>query len=289
MRIHARSATVMPADERTHTRVLAPVPAGDIGGPGAPTLCFNHHARHHKGKQMKNAPAALNDTAVAAKKVILFLDIDGVLHPEAHMPPPALTLAQLGQSLELQAQIVRAEVSVHAHRLLLVSTQEALVAVLQKNPHVDIVVSSAWRSWRSYNGMRASTSPTPAWDAANVDTLNWLRRLLDVRIAARIVGKTPCLGRQSTRLDEVRSYMRDADPMMYSGHWVALDDQRSHFASATTPAFYDDGAASLPQGAGAAAHEVVVIVDAATGLTERSARALHAAIRHASFDRRRAA
>lgn len=108
---------------------------------------------------------------------ILFLDFDGVLH---------------------EMKRSRGELCLRPH----------FEDVMRDLPHVDIVISSAWRKKYSVDELRALFSPD---------------------IAARILGVTPDLvgdgveqPSEHVRESEVKAWLRDHG--REQEHWVALDD-----------------------------------------------------------------
>jgi hypothetical protein len=109
--------------------------------------------------------------------MVLFLDFDGVLHP-VNRPDGALSLLP------------------HVER------------VLRDYPHVEIVISSAWRTDNSIDTLRAFFSSD---------------------IAARIIGVTPDFYVPFFNLDyryirelEIRAWLKDSHREHES--WIALDD-----------------------------------------------------------------
>lgn len=110
--------------------------------------------------------------------MILFLDFDGVLHPHYE-----------------GACVPQAQAFCHLPRL---------EAVLRDFPHVDLVISSAWREQLPLDALQARFSPD---------------------IAARIVGTTPVAASAvpARREAEILQWL-DAAGRAADAPWLALDD-----------------------------------------------------------------
>jgi hypothetical protein len=218
-------------------------------------------------KLAKNSTMQKN---TSEKRMLLFLDLDGVLHP-----------APLSISVEGHTdEVVAGALDPRECGLLCPLQQALLVSVLRSRPNVDIVISSAWRTWHP--------------DVS----LDWLKSLLDTELAARIVGATPDINRfvfpgipaPGGRLEEIRQFIRTLpDASRYEPNWIAVDDQITNFHGNTgqPQPFYREYRDSknfvLMQNfaPNISRDEVVVIVDGTHGLTPRSAQMLGAAIDHA--------
>lgn len=126
---------------------------------------------------------ASGDIELRLHCMLLFLDIDGVLHPHLNY---------------LQD--------------LLFSSMPLLEDVLRAHPHVEVVISSTWRTTR---------------------TVQELQALFSADILPRIVGKTPhwqdlqddAAYGTYVRQAEIEAWLRSSGRPWES--WVALDDQAS--------------------------------------------------------------
>lgn len=145
-----------------------------------------------------------------APRQLLFLDFDGVLHPDQRRE----------SARHFIDGIVAGTVDPRRLGLLCTRRQALLAAVLQDHPGVDIVVSSAWRTWHPDG------------------SLDWLRPLLHPVIAARIIGATPDLGLagdfgmpvRRARRREIEAFLAAMPGReRYADRWVALDDSETLF------------------------------------------------------------
>jgi hypothetical protein len=211
---------------------------------------------------------ATDQTAPTDKRIILFLDIDGVLHPAGQEKYVH------GQAHEVSSGLVDPREA----GMLCTMRQARLAALLQSRPYVDIVISSAWRTWH------------PQGD------LEWLKKLLHPGIAARIVGATPdrtpagiFATRAGVRRLEIQEFISNLDGAGRYGGWVALDDQPEHFmdtANSNVDFFYYEYAERLSRFRRTNLHsrrdEVVFVLAGEHGLTPGTARILGTAIDHAA-------
>lgn len=209
-----------------------------------------------------------------SQRLCLFLDIDGVLHPTDN------ELVGVDRGTEQKrVQLVRGERHPRDFGLLRPDRQALLVAVLQDNRHVDLVISSAWRSWEGYNYLDPSEQEDPVFEARHVHSLDWLKRVLHPVISSRIIGRTAF---EESRLDEIQAFVDDLDRRQYARSWVALDDQVAHFPPERVAAFFDQHAGGTAPDWAVDPAAVVVVVDGRQALTPLAARMLSAAIAHAS-------
>lgn len=209
-----------------------------------------------------------------AQHLALFLDIDGILHSTTascaiDSVPPRI-------ARERRIALVRGLTHPSAYGLLVQEKQDLLANILVKNPHVVIVISSAWRNWIGYDDTKGE--PTDAhWERTNVADLLWLKALLHPVLAGRIVGKTPNIDRelngsnaQPCRLDEIRYFMQtNGDRLNLARNWVALDDQGRHFPKEELASSYNED-------------EIVVLLNGERALEPHSSAELAVAINKAS-------
>lgn len=223
-------------------------------------------------------------------KTICFLDIDGILHPTSNDIP-----IEFEQRFDIVARLVRGELDPKYLGVLMEDKQALLADILREYEDIDIVISSAWRYMRPYYRYHdwdddndidfivevRPPQPDHDWMEQNITNLKWLKSLLHPVIAERIVGKTP--GGGKTRLDEVRAFIRNVDPSIYSGRWVAIDDQERHFPRCVIPHFFNEYEQAFTVNSAAGCGEVVVLINGDQGLNARSAAAVRAAFSEASL------
>jgi hypothetical protein len=240
---------------------------------------------------MRTQPDHAPLSPLCQRRLAVFLDIDGVLNSTTvstpYFWPPY-------QAQVRQIAIVSNEVRADRCELLEPEKQALLADILLRHPHVVLVISSAWRNWSGYNFFDMTEEdyaggPCPfgppghdhAWERDHVQSLRWLKLQLHPVLAGRIIGRTPCLGWDGTRLEEIRTWMREhARSMDLPPHWVAIDDQARHFEALEAGMFRDAGA--IPSGPGGFPAEAVLLTDGEVGLTAGSAAALEAALQCAS-------
>lgn len=219
----------------------------------------------------------LEETVMIANpglRTVLFLDIDGVLHSTAR------EIIGIHDDAEaLRVALVRGTLDPARLGLLCHDRQRLLADVLARHPQTDVAVSSAWRSWQGNPWGESDDPQDLLFEMRYVHTLAWLKRLLLPVISARVIGATPFEG---TRLEQAREFVRQLDPAVYCGRWIAIDDQCAHFPAELVPAFYREDGDGSRYDHGAARDEVVVLINGLQGLTAGSANALDAAIAHAS-------
>jgi hypothetical protein len=225
-------------------------------------------------------------TSVPQQRLAMFVDVDGVMHSTT-ASDQLEALVPMAQDARRVA-FVRGTLHPRAFGMLEPQKQDLLAAVLQRHPHVVIVISSAWRHWQGYHWADGEV-PDPVWEREHVATLNWLKRLLHPVVADRIIGKTgqvhqtisDYLNRPATRLDEIRAYMQEHGPALgLANNWVAVDDQARHFAALDSGVFHD--VQGMQAQAGVFPAEAVLLVDGVAALTDASATALDAALQRAS-------
>ena len=156
----------------------------------------------------------------------LFLDFDGVLHPEYCQP------SRFFESLPL------------------------LAMVLQDRPWVELVVSSNWRYERVDGSMSGSSTGTSTefptewrlkpWEVV----LDWLQS--EPVVAQRVVGINPLMPDRSQLPDRVLAYEREAQCLAWLRawrpsriHWLALDDRSWLFSPFCPQLFQTDGTRGL--------------------------------------------
>jgi hypothetical protein len=208
-----------------------------------------------------------------ARNINLFLDIDGVLHPDSVDICRTLDVGDM-ELEDVRVAMVRG--IIHPHELLLLckDRQELLACFLLNFPQVSIVLSSAWRNWTGYNYMRSSHPHDFIFETQHVETLDWLKGFLHPVIASRLIGKT---GMEFNRLLEVRNFER-----VYSGghgplRWIALDDQQRNIPLSEIVPFYSEYTLPPHFKADPRQNELVVLVDGKKGLSCDSIAALYKA------------
>jgi hypothetical protein len=203
-------------------------------------------------------------------RINLYLDIDGVLHSDAMDICRTQYLDDVALE-DFRVGIVRGKINPSKFNLLCPERQELLAQFLLKYQRIDVVLSSAWRTWQGYNFWHSTTSPDPEFELNFVDNLVWLKRLLHPIIASRLVGRT---GTESSRLSQIREFERTYNKNRKSLCWIALDDQQANFpAEEITPVYSEY--ASLPVSADSiAATEMLFLVDGQVGLSRTSIAAL---------------
>nr|WP_085706893.1 HAD domain-containing protein [Pseudomonas sp. B35(2017)] len=127
-----------------------------------------------------------------ASDLALFLDYDGVLHPDA--------VYRTKHGLELRA---RGEMMMHAH---------ILTDLLQDFPDIRIVLSTSWVRLLGYSRARAAL---PAKLQARVISATWHSRMT----------RSPIEGYDSwSRHEQIRAAVTRAGIT----HWLAIDDDTDH-------------------------------------------------------------
>jgi hypothetical protein len=219
-------------------------------------------------------PAQDSAAPAEALRQLLFLDFDGVLHPDQRKDGARHCIDG----------IVAGTVDPRTLGLLCARRQALLAGVLQDHPGVDIVITSAWRTWH-LDG-----------------SLDWLRLLLHPVIAARIIGATPHLGLVGdfgmplgrARRQEIDAFLAAMPGREhYADRWIALDDSESLFFDSRDGEFRyfyrevsDDRTftrygllPSLPRRS-----DTVLVLDGRDGLGADSAAMLRAALAGGSGD-----
>ena len=150
-----------------------------------------------------------------AATATLFLDFDGVLHPE------------------------------HGHPSRFFEALPLLATVLLPRPWVEVVVSSNWR----YE--RADGSATSVWRLKPMEKANeWLQA--EPLLCQRVVGINPLMPDRSQLPDRVLAYEREAQCLAWQRawrpsrlHWLALDDRSWLFSPFCPQLFETDGTQGL--------------------------------------------
>ncbi|TFW06150.1 hypothetical protein E4K72_10515 [Oxalobacteraceae bacterium OM1] len=205
-------------------------------------------------------------------RLVLFLDIDGVLHSEDAQ------LAGIDYVTEaLRVGMVRGQVNPTALGLLCPHRQQLLADILARHEHVDVVLSSSWRHWEGFHYLDPNDMRDELFERRHVQSLDWIKRWMIPELAHRLIGKTPPNG---SRLQQVRIAADALSRNGYSPYWVALDDQASHFPGIAP--FYQENGHERVNNPNVAPEEIVVLVDGRFGLREVSALALDRALAHAS-------
>lgn len=168
-----------------------------------------------------------------AATATLFLDFDGVLHPEYCYP---------GRFFEALPR---------------------LATVLHARPWVEVVVSSNWRYERvdaSATGITGITGTTEASDTTGPTTGWRLRPMEKVQdwlqaeplVAQRVVGINPLMPDRAQLPDRVLAYEREAQCLAWLRawrpsrlHWLALDDRSWLFSPFCPQLFETDGTQGL--------------------------------------------
>jgi hypothetical protein len=208
-----------------------------------------------------------------ARNINLFLDIDGVLHPDSMDICRTLDFDDM-ELEDVRVAMVRGIIHPHELHLLCKDRQELLAGFLLNFPQVNIVLSSAWRNWTGYNYMRSSHPHDFIFETLHVETLDWLKGFLHPVIASRLIGKT---GMEFNRLLEVRNFER-----AYSGshgplRWIALDDQHRNFPLLEIVPFYSEYTSPPHFKPDLGQNELVILVDGKKGLSCDSIAALYKA------------
>lgn len=132
---------------------------------------------------------------------ILFLDFDGVIHP------------------------------LHCHESKHFCHLHLFEEILKKVPHLEVVVSSTWRTQRSLSALRA---------------------LFPKTLSDRIVGMTPLYSALDDIPDSLVNYQREAECQAWlqqngklAKRWVALDDSSWNFRPFNKNVFLVDSANGL--------------------------------------------
>lgn len=162
----------------------------------------------------------------AAATATLFLDFDGVLHPEYGHP------SRFFEALPL------------------------LVTVLHPRPWVEVVVSSNWRYERADavttgSTTTVATSATSVWRLKPMEKVNeWLKA--EPLLCQRVVGINPLTPDGSQLPDRVLAYEREAQCLAWLRawrpsrlHWLALDDRSWLFSPFCPQLFETDGTQGL--------------------------------------------
>ena len=173
---------------------------------------------HVSVKEVSPLAAGMGMPESAGTTAALFLDFDGVLHPEYCQP------SRFFEALPLFA------------------------TVLRERPWVELVVSSNWRYERF---TPSATDPTTSWRLRSWDVVhNWLKS--EPLVAQRVVGIIPLIPDRSHLPDRVLAYEREAQclawlrtwrPSRY--HWLALDDRSWLFSPFCPQMFLTDGTLGL--------------------------------------------
>jgi hypothetical protein len=217
------------------------------------------------------------DKSGSAKNIILFLDIDGVLHSTdfSNLIDEAAPVSMIQHKVDM----VLGRVHPSKYGLLTNEKQQLLADVLIRNPHVHVVISSAWRNWPLYNFMSDEEDDDGPKRTRISPDIEWIKKLLHEAISEKIIGKTP-IG--SSRIYEIRRYMESLDKSLnYSMNWLALDDQTSHFSPDEVCYFYNEYDSPAPNAA--YLHEgYVIVVNGKRGIGQESMFALEAAIKRIS-------
>lgn len=198
------------------------------------------------------------------KRHLLFLDIDGVLHPAA-----------LGQHQDRDA-IVKGKHDPRDSGCLCPERQLLLAGILHSHPNLDVVITSNWRTWQPEGRM------------------DWLQKYLLPEIAVRITGRTGVARSETTweggaRLAEIREYMARPDVQeLYERQWVAVDDEFGNFGHGLQPYYAEYSA--FPDStflihrrweADTSSDEVLVLIHGKKALTEMTAGVINEALRYA--------
>ncbi|GAB4088293.1 HAD domain-containing protein [Hydrogenophaga soli] len=166
----------------------------------------------------------------AAATATLFLDFDGVLHPEYGHP------SRFFEALPL------------------------LATVLLPRPWVEVVVSSNWRYERADAATTGSTtlpattvttSATSVWRLKPMVKVNeWLQA--EPLLCQRVVGINPLMPDHSQLPDRILAYEREAQCLAWLRawrpsrlHWLALDDRSWLFSPFCPQLFETDGTQGL--------------------------------------------
>lgn len=166
----------------------------------------------------------------AAATATLFLDFDGVLHPEYGHP------SRFFEALPL------------------------LATVLLPRPWVEVVVSSNWRYERadvSANGSTTlpattvTTSVTSVWRLKPMEKVHeWLQA--EPLLCQQVVGINPLMPDRSQLPDRVLAYEREAQCLAWLRawrpsrlHWLALDDRSWLFSPFCRQLFETDSTQGL--------------------------------------------
>lgn len=169
-----------------------------------------------------------------AATATLFLDFDGVLHPEYGRP------SRFFEALPL------------------------LATVLLPRPWVEVVVSSNWRYERAEGSATGSTTLpinrstisvttciTSAWWLKPMEKVHeWLQA--EPLLCQRVVGINPLIPDRSQLPDRVLAYEREAQCLAWLRawrpsrlHWLALDDRSWLFSPFCPQLFETDGTKGL--------------------------------------------
>jgi hypothetical protein len=206
------------------------------------------------------------------KSINLYLDIDGVLHP-AYNELASPKNGGFSAVEDIRIGLIRGTISPQSFGLLCVERQGRLVNILAKNPHVNVVISSAWRNWIGYNPWE-NQKPDLPWETSHVETLEWLKQLLHPTIASRIIGKTE---NGKNRLSEIRDFELQWSRDQTS--WIAIDDAVKGFPpTAITPYFSEVPSLSAPMIQFKASKEMLILLDGEQGLSKIAANAIEKAI-----------
>lgn len=208
------------------------------------------------------------------ERIVLCVDFDGVMHPSARE-----IIGMDRDTEELRVQLVRGVLAPASLGLLCEDKQRLLADVLMRHRHVDVALSSAWRSWEGFNFMDHDEPEDVLFEIRHVHTLDWVKRLLLPIISSRLIGATSFDG---SRIEQIRAFVGQLDPAVYRRSWVAIDDQVAHFPAELIAPFYREDSEGGHYDVGVPRDEVVVLVDGEHGLTAASAQALNVAIAFAS-------
>lgn len=158
--------------------------------------------------------SSMTTTATAT----LFLDFDGVLHPEYVHP------SRFFEALPL------------------------LAMVLRDRPWVELVVSSNWRYERVDSSTTGSSTDwrLKPWEVV----LDWLQS--EPVVAQQVVGINPLMPDRNQLPDRVLAYEREAQCLAWLRtwrpsriHWLALDDRSWLFSPFCPQLFLTDGTQEL--------------------------------------------
>lgn len=206
------------------------------------------------------------------KSINLYLDIDGVLHPASNEIASPKN-GGFSAVEDIRIGLICGTVRPQSFGLLCAERQGRLVSILDKYPHINVVISSAWRNWIGYNPWEDQT-PDLHWENSYVETLEWLKRLLHPTIASRIIGKT---GNGLNRLSEIRDSEFQSSGNQTS--WIAIDDAIKGFPPASiTPYFSEHLSVSAPMCNFESGNEILILLDGEQGLSKHAAHALEKAI-----------
>jgi hypothetical protein len=121
-------------------------------------------------------------------KVLLFLDIDGMLHPADREPSFKTVRGGPDRVPEVKTGLMRREIAPSECGLLRMRRRALLASILENRPDVDVVISSTWRMWKPYNiwddELPAGITGKENWP------IDWLANLLHAVIGSRIIGQT---------------------------------------------------------------------------------------------------